>query len=69
MEALQPCPRCLSDVEIIRVSQGARVEQKYYFFIQCHQCGKGTSKTYPSKSISVAIWNTMVLEDNQTYIR
>ena len=69
MESLQSCPCCLSEVEIIQVIKKTRIEQKYYFFINCNNCGKGTSNTYSSKNILAAVWNSLVLENKNTYIR
>lgn len=63
METLQPCPCCLSDVDVVRVNRRNTVEQKYYFFIHCTHCGKGTSHAYSSKKVVAAIWNTMILEN------
>ena len=68
MEPLQACPCCLSDVDIVSVSRATRIEQKYYFFINCHHCGKGTAKAYPSKNILAAMWNSMVLENKNVYL-
>jgi hypothetical protein len=65
MDNLQPCPCCLSDVDVVRVSRANRIEHKYYFFIHCNHCGKGTSNAYPSKTIVTAIWNAMVVENHQ----
>lgn len=62
METLQPCPNCLSDVDVICVNQSNNVDQQFYFFVHCNHCGKGTSKAYPSKSILAAIWNALVFE-------
>ncbi len=62
METLQPCPSCLSDVDVIRVNRNNRVEQGYYFFVHCKNCGKGTSNSYPSLNILAAIWNALVFE-------
>jgi uncharacterized Zn finger protein len=65
MENLQPCPNCLSDVDVIRVNHASRVEEQFYFFVHCNECGKGTSKAYPSISILTAIWNALAF-DRQT---
>lgn len=65
MEALAPCPNCLSDVDIIRVNGQNSVESQIYFFVHCNECGKGTSKAYPNVSILKAIWNALAL-DKQT---
>lgn len=62
MEMIQPCPSCLSDVDVIRVKRNNKVERGYYFFIHCKQCGKGTSNSYPSVKILAAIWNALVFE-------
>ena len=64
METLQPCPCCLSDVEIVKVRHSQRVEQRFYFLVNCIHCGKGTSHAYPSKSMLAAIWNSLVIEKN-----
>ena len=63
MEPLQACPCCLSEVDIVSVDRSSRIEQKYYFFIHCHHCGKGTPNAYASKNVLVALWNSMVLEN------
>lgn len=62
MEALQPCPNCLSDVDVICVNRQEDKTLQDFFFVHCNECGKGTSKAYPSVSLLTAIWNALALE-------
>lgn len=63
MDTLQPCPNCLSDVDVIRVNRQQNRTRQDLFFVHCNECGKGTSKAYPSVSLLTAIWNALVLEN------
>ena len=62
MEALQPCPNCLRDVEVVMVNRALKQRPHSFFFVHCNHCGHGTQKAYHSKTALIAIWNSLVSE-------
>ncbi len=62
MDILKPCPKCLSQVEVVQVTHKSLYQPQSYFFVHCKSCGQGTAKAYPSKAVLKAIWNALATE-------
>jgi C4-type Zn-finger protein len=59
MEAFEPCPTCLSHVDIVLVKNKPYHQRKDLFIVNCKQCGFSTSNAYASLTMLKAVWNAL----------
>ncbi len=66
MDGFKPCPKCLSDIDVVVVRQNERQNlqssAENYFFVNCHSCGEGTSQAFGSMEKLQFEWNQKVEE-------
>lgn len=59
-DGFKPCPICYSDVDVVVVRRNDAVDPTNYFFVNCQQCGEGTSTAFRSMSRLLQEWNLKV---------
>lgn len=59
-DGFKPCPKCFSSVDVVVVPRQDEDCLTNYYFVNCKECGEGTSKAYHSMSLLQSIWNEKV---------
>lgn len=63
MEGFQACPSCYTEVDVVKVKHGDGEAGNDFFFVNCKECGKGTSEAYESVAELQEIWNAFVQQE------
>jgi transcription elongation factor Elf1 len=65
MEAIQPCPHCSHQADVVTVNHKTAYRDRYAYFIYCDNCGHSTKTAYPSMANIIGLWNTQALQLQQ----
>ena len=68
MDGFKPCPKCLSDIDVVVVRQNEQSSPENYFFVNCHSCGEGTSQAFCSMEKLQFEWNQKVELSSSNFI-
>lgn len=63
MDGFQSCPSCYTAVDVVTVKRDEGEEDNNYFFVNCKECGKGTTEAYESIAKLKSVWNEFVQKE------
>lgn len=63
MDGFQSCPSCYVDVDVVKVRREEGDSDSHYYFVNCKECGKGTTEAYESINRLKTVWNDLVQKE------
>jgi uncharacterized Zn finger protein len=65
MEGFKSCPSCYTDVDVVVVKRESGDADSNYYFVNCKECGKGTTEAFESIKRLQSVWNEFVIKEKQ----
>lgn len=67
MDGFHACPSCYAPVDVVKVRREESESDNHYYFVNCKECGKGTTEAYESVHKLKEVWNDLAQKEKAAF--